>query len=578
MAQELKSINLVAPAFKGINTEDSPLAQDPSFAEVADNAVIDKRGRIAARKGYSLLTQATYEYVVVDDTTGFEVGETITGGTSGATATITEVYNGTVLLIQDTRSGTFSASETLTGGTSATTATYSSTQTGASLGSNPIRAIKEFRDDVGNIKIFSVGNNKILGGTTTLVDETPSAYTITSDDWKMVNFNDKIYFFQRGYEPLVYDSTSDVVAKLSTVAGAAGVTSSMYGNEVLAAYGRLWTADFALDKSTIYWTDLLIGHDWSGGTSGSIDISKVWPDGFDEIVALAAHNNLLIIFGKRSIVVYGGADAPATMSLVDTVAGIGCVGRDTVQYTGSDVLFLSQTGLKSFGRTVQEKSMPLTTLSSTITKDIIQLINEANELYKTVYHPEENFYLLTFNNQSMTYCFDVRGTMENGAYRVTRWPGTIFKCYESRDNGDLLIGSVSGLGRYTGYQDNGSSYPFKYFSPELSFGDPSRLKFLKKIRPTIVGGSGLNILFKWDYDFGSAYNSAFITLISQATAEFGVDEYNVGQFSSGVLTSKEAINTNGSGNTLSIGLEADINGGQLSLQEINILALVGKTI
>jgi len=578
MAQELKSINLVAPAFKGINTEDSPLAQDPSFAEVADNAVIDKRGRIAARKGYSLLTQATYEYVVVDDTTGFEVGETITGGTSGATATITEVYNGTVLLIQDTRSGTFSASETLTGGTSATTATYSSTQTGASLGSNPIRAIKEFRDDVGNIKIFSVGNNKILGGTTTLVDETPSAYTITSDDWKMVNFNDKIYFFQRGYEPLVYDSTSDVVAKLSTVAGAAGVTSSIYGNEVLAAYGRLWTADFALDKSTIYWTDLLIGHDWSGGTSGSIDISKVWPDGFDEIVALAAHNNLLIIFGKRSIVVYGGADAPATMSLVDTVAGIGCVGRDTVQYTGSDVLFLSQTGLKSFGRTVQEKSMPLTTLSSTITKDIIQLINEANELYKTVYHPEENFYLLTFNNQSMTYCFDVRGTMENGAYRVTRWPGTVFKCYESRDNGDLLIGSVSGLGRYTGYQDNGSSYPFKYFSPELSFGDPSRLKFLKKIRPTIVGGSGLNILFKWDYDFGSAYNSAFITLSSQATAEFGVDEYNVGQFSSGILTSKEAINTNGSGNTLSIGLEADINGGQLSLQEINILALVGKTI
>ena len=40
MAQELTSINLVAPAFKGINTEDSPLAQDPSFAEVADNAVI----------------------------------------------------------------------------------------------------------------------------------------------------------------------------------------------------------------------------------------------------------------------------------------------------------------------------------------------------------------------------------------------------------------------------------------------------------------------------------------------------------------------------------------------------------
>ena len=56
MAQQLQSINLVAPAFKGVNTEDSPLAQDPSFAEIADNAVIDKRGRIAARKGHSVVT------------------------------------------------------------------------------------------------------------------------------------------------------------------------------------------------------------------------------------------------------------------------------------------------------------------------------------------------------------------------------------------------------------------------------------------------------------------------------------------------------------------------------------------
>ena len=507
MAQELKSINLVAPGFKGINTEDAPLAQDPSFAEVADNAVIDKRGRVAARKGLNVVTTTKTE-----------------------------------------------------------------------LGSEKIRAIKEYRDDLGNTKVFSTGNNKILSGETTLANETPGSYTISADEWKMVNFNDNIYFFQRAHEPLVYNNTSGSVVKLSTVTGAAGVAAAMYGNEVLSAYGRLWTADFTQDKSTVYWSDLLIGHDWSGGTSGSINISKVWPDGHDEIVALAAHNNLLIIFGKRSIVVYGGADAPATMALQDTVAGVGCVGRDTVQYTGTDVLFLSQTGLRSFGRTIQEKSMPITSLSSTITKDIIQLINEANEIYKSVYFPEENFYLITFSNQDMTYCFDTKGTLENGAYRVTRWPGTGFTAYERKDNGTLLIGGAHGLGNYSGYQDNGSSYPFKYFSPELSFGDPSKLKFLKKIRPTIVGGSGLDILFKWDYDFGSAYNAAFITLSSQATAEFGVDEFNIGQFSSGVLTSKQAINANGSGGTLSIGLETAINGGELSLQEINILALVGKTI
>jgi hypothetical protein len=423
-----------------------------------------------------------------------------------------------------------------------------------------------------------VGNNKILSGTTTLADETPGSYTITADDWKMVNFNDKIYFFQRAYEPLVYDNPGGSVIKLSTVSGAAGVASTMYGNEVLAAYGRLWTADFATDKSTVYWSDLLIGHDWSGGTSGSIDIAKVWPDGHDEIVALAAHNNLLIIFGKRSIVVYSGADAPATMALSDTISGVGCVGRDTVQYTGVDVIFLSQTGLRSFGRTIQEKSMPISSLSGTITTDIIQLINEANEVYKSVYYPEANFYLLTFTNQNISYCFDIRGTLENGSYRVTRWPGTSFTCYERKDNGDLLIGSAQGIGQYTGFQDNGSPYSFKYFSPELSFGDPSKLKFLKKIRPTVVGGSGLDILLKWDYDFGSSYNTSIITLKDQAKAEFGIDEYTVGQYSDGILTSKDAVNTNGSGGTLSIGMETSINGNELSIQEINVLALVGKTI
>ena len=43
MAQPLTSINLVAPAFKGVNTEDSPIAQDPSYADVADNAVMHVR-------------------------------------------------------------------------------------------------------------------------------------------------------------------------------------------------------------------------------------------------------------------------------------------------------------------------------------------------------------------------------------------------------------------------------------------------------------------------------------------------------------------------------------------------------
>jgi len=507
MAQQLQSINLVAPAFKGINTEDSPLAQDPSFAEIADNAVIDKRGRIAARKGHDVIT---------------------------------------------------------------TTKTV--------LGSETIRAIKEFQDDAGNTKVFSVGNNKIISGTTTLVDETPAAYSITTDNWKMVNFNDKIYFFQRSYEPLVYDNAGGSVVKLSTVSGAAGVTSAIYGNEVLAAYGRLWTADFGSDKSTIYWSDLLIGHNWSGGTSGSINISKVWPDGHDEIVALAAHNGALIIFGKHSIVVYGNAEAPAEMALADTVAGVGCVDRDTVQYTGTDVLFLSHTGLKSFGRTIQEKSMPITSLSDTITKDIINLLQNETEFYRSVYSPEEGFYLLSFVGQDVTYCFDVRGTLENGSYRATRWPGTGFTAYTRLESGELYIGTTEGISEYSGYSDNGTKYRFKYYSPGLTFGDPSMLKRVKKIRPTLVGANSATVFLKWAYDFDTFYRTAEFTVGNQQPAFYNESEFNVGEFTGGELTSRRAVNATGGGGVINIGLEADINGFALSLQEINVLVLKGKVL
>lgn len=507
MAQQLQSINLVAPAFKGINTEDSPLAQDPSFAEVADNAVIDKRGRIAARKGHEVLT---------------------------------------------------------------TTKTV--------LGSDSLRAIKEFRDDGGNTKIFSVGNNKIISGTTTLVDETPASYTITADNWKIVTFNDKIYFFQKAYEPLVYDNAGGSVVKLSTVTGASAVGDIPKANEVLVAYGRLWCADISDNKSTVYWSDLLIGQNWTGGTSGSIDISKVWPDGYDEIVALAAHNGLLIIFGKHSIVAYQGAEAPATMSLADTVAGVGCVDRDTVQYTGTDVLFLSHTGLKSFGRTIQEKSLPISSLSGNITKDIIAALQTENDFFRSTYSPEEGFYLLTFVGQDVTYCFDVRGTTENGSYRVTRWPGTGFTSFTRLEDGTLYVGTSQGISEYTGYTDNDEAYRFKYYSPSLTFGDSARIKILKKLKPTLVGANNATVFLKWAYDFGGTYATAEFTVGDQITGFFGESEYTAVEFTGGALTNQKSLNATGYGASVVVGLEADIDGSQLSLQEINVMALIGKLI
>lgn len=505
MAQPLQSIDLIAPGFKGVNTEDSPIAQDPSFADIADNAVIDKRGRIASRKGINVLT---------------------------------------------------------------TTKTV--------LGSDHLHRVHHFYDEDDNEVVFSTGNNKIITGTTTLVDATPASYTITANDWKIVNFNNKAYFFQRGYDPLVYDDTNGVRA-FGTV-NSNTTADTLKCNEAVASFGRLWIADSGSEAQTVYWSDLLDGVDFLGGSSGSIDVSKAWPDGYDEIVGLAAHNNLLVVFGGHSILIYENATSPALMRLADTVSGVGCVDRNTIQGIGTDVLFLSHAGLRSLGRTIQEKSLPLSDLSVNIKTELIDVISTETDPLSSIYSPENSFYLLCFPSQAVVYCFDLKGKLENNAYRVTRWTSVKHKSFARDTDGTLYIGSEDGIGKYDGYQDNSSGYRFRYFSPALTFGDPSRIKLLKKIRPTFVGLNDGTVFVKWAYDFETAFKNYEINVGDQDPAYFGVSEYGIGKYTGGVLVTRQSVQASGNGTAVTIGIESDINGAILSIQEVNLLALIGKTV
>ena len=56
MAQRLQNITVQAPGFAGINSQDSPVSIDQSFAATASNCIIDDYGRIGARKGYTAVS------------------------------------------------------------------------------------------------------------------------------------------------------------------------------------------------------------------------------------------------------------------------------------------------------------------------------------------------------------------------------------------------------------------------------------------------------------------------------------------------------------------------------------------
>ena len=506
MAKQLQNITVAAPGFAGLNTQDSPIGIDPSFASVADNCVIDQLGRIGARKGWV---------------------EVSTNGSS-------------VL--------------------------------GTSRG---IEAVFEYVKRDGTEIVFSAGNNKIFTGTTTLAEVTlPVGYSITANNWKMVSFNNDVYFFQRDHAALV-----SVAGSTTLVAVVNGAHAAPEANEVLAAYGRLWAADITGNKHTVYWSDLLDGDDWHGGTAGSLDVTLVWPTGFDEVVALAAHNGFLIIFGKKSILVYSGASSPASMTLTDTIEGVGCIARDSVQHTGTDILFLSETGVRSFGRTVQEKSMPMRDISKNVRTDLVSLIPLQTNAIKSLYSSEEAFYLLTLPDSNIVYCFDMRRQLEDGSHRATTWSGLYPLSFAVLEGGDIYIGISSGIVKYEGYLDGTVKYEMRYFSNPMDFGNTSNLKFLKKFNLTIIGGQNTPTTLNWGYDYTANYTKQAFTFGSANIAEYGIAEYNTtGEYTSSILINTPKVNTSGSGEVVTIGLEAEVNGAPFSIQRIDIHALLGRLI
>ena len=493
-----------------LNTEDSPIGGNPSFASIADNCVIDKLGRIGAREGWE---------------------EVSTNGSS-------------VL--------------------------------GTSRG---IETVYEYIDSSGDKYILSAGNNKIFTGTTTLTDATPTGYTPTANNWKVVTLNDHVYLFQRDHEYVLGSDHegSFVLEEHSAHTHATGTPPE--ANEVLAAYGRLWAADVTGNKHTVYWSDLLNGHHWTGGTSGSLDVTTVWPTGFDEITALAAHNGFLIIFGKKSILVYSGATSPASMTLVDTVEGVGCIARDSVQHTGKDILFLSNSGVRSFERVIQEKSLPMRDISKNVRTDLMSLVVLQSNPIKSMYSSDNAFYVLTLPDSNTAYCFDMRTPLEDGSQRATTWSSLYPLSFTVLEDGTVYIGKDSGIVKYSGYLDGTEKYEMRYFSNPLDFGNTSNLKFLKKFNLTIIGGQSTPTTLNWGYDYAQNYTKQAFIFGTGTLAEYGIAEYNTtGEYTSSILINTPKVNTSGSGEVVTIGLEAEINDAQFSIQKIDIHALLGRLI
>jgi hypothetical protein len=452
------------------------------------------------------------------------------------------------------------------------------------LGANDVGVIHELVQTDGTLTVLFAGNNKIFKlGTSNAVTELTyggggTAPTITASNWQTASLNGIAYFFQTGHDPLIYDPAVSTTTYRRVSEKSGYVSTVPQANIAISAFGRLWVANTSTDKVTVTFSDLIAGHVWGGGTSGSLDVSRVWPNGADEVMGLAAHNDFLFIFGKRQILVYSGASTPASLVLSDTVGSIGCIARDTIQSIGSDVIFLSDSGVRSLMRTIQEKSAPLRDLSKNVRFDLnTSLSGETLANVKSVYSEKEAFYLLTLPASFQVYCFDTKQSLQDGSSRVTKWDSIAPTCLRSLRNGDLYIGKNGYIGKYDGYLDDTNTYQFVYYTNNADLGNPNQISILKAVSAIVIGGSNQYLTIRWGFDYSGSYQAENVYLPDQTSYEYGTAQYNIAEYTGGIAIKTLRANASGFGKILQTGYETTINGISFSLQKIEIRAKDGKT-
>lgn len=605
--KQLKAASFAAPGFYGLNSQDSGVTLASGFATKADNCVIDKFGRIGSRKGWTKVNptafnsssvKTVFEFVKADNNLIFAAaGNKIYGQHPTTGAYVEYPVGGTNFHPAS------SVSYSQTGTTVTVTCSSHGLSTGNTIYFGPAsgtadEGIYTITVTSGSSFYFTSPSSETTTGTANIINIL-TTYSITDDNWQPINMplgtgstaSAHAIWLQAGHIPLV-------MHKLGTAPhthvdgygfqrlGDVATFPSPYTVDTfkpscgLYAFGRLWVANVSTaDTQTVYFTDIQDPSDWTTGTAGYLDISAVIPTG-DPIVALAQHNNFLIIFCKKHIVIYSGADDPATITLNDVITNIGCIARDTVQsVAGTDILFLSDTGVQSLQRLTQERSLPLRDVSKNVRDELISYVNgEVLEGIKGIYYPNDAMYLLALPLSKVTYCFDTRGTLENGGARVTVWNQINPTAFCVMQDRNLYLGEIGYIGKYNLYQDNGSTYRMVYFTSYFNLDQPTNTKILKKLVLTAVGGSSQALALKWGFDYSELYRAGSLIMPGQTSSYFNVDEYNIGKYSDGIDLVNTSVNLSGNGKVIQLGFEADINGNPLSVQKIDLFYSTGKTL
>lgn len=256
------------------------------------------------------------------------------------------------------------------------------------------------------------------------------------------------------------------------------------------AENRLFGVGSGANRNTLYASDLLDPSIWD--LTNSIVVNG---DDGDAITAVVPYyKNRLIVFKKRRVF---QVDIPNdAASGADWIVSIisnntGCVATGTAVQVSSDILFLSDNGIRSLVRSVADDFSSVGIPISEVVKNVIQSINTDSIRVATAIYYDNRYFLAIptgsndYNDTLLVYntalgAFEGTWSPQVMQFTLTNFNQEGSRAMFKKTNGiiDKYAGYKSPAGTTSDdYKDAGTTYESYVRTKDFNFGDPFSLKY-----------------------------------------------------------------------------------------------------
>ncbi len=259
---------------------------------------------------------------------------------------------------------------------------------------------------------------------------------------------------------------------------------------IINAGNRLFGVGSGANRNTLYASDILDPSVWA--STNSIVVNG---DDGDQITAVVPYyKNRLIVFKKRRVF---QVDIPSdATSGADWIVSIisnntGCVATGTAVQVSSDILFLSDNGIRSLVRSVADDFSSVGIPISEVVKDVIQSINTESIRVATAIFYDNRYFLAIptgsndYNDTLLVYntalgAFEGTWSPQVMQFALTNFNQEGSRAMFKKTNGIIeeYAGYKSPAGTTSAdYQDAGTDYESYVRTKDFNFGDPFSLKY-----------------------------------------------------------------------------------------------------